>query len=206
MKQSQDSLHAMVEHLRKVAPEVIDLSVAKTDDDFCKSFDRLLERAVVHLEKNSRNFKKLDEVGLTAVLAGYLSGMPGMNVIQEGHSNGHVDLTVEVRLASPVQRRLAEAKIDRGPVYHVRGLQQLLKRYSTGRENTGWLIVYVMKAGIKGRMEKVRKHFNKERPELQVGTCVDHAIAKWAFVSVHSHSSGERVRVAHVGCNLHNSD
>jgi len=196
------SLHGLIERLKVVAPEVIALATAATDEEFCECFDRLMERAVDHLEKNAANFADLDEVGLTAALAAFFNGMPGLSIIQEGHSNGHVDLTILVRLAYPVQRRLAEAKIDRGPAYHVGALQQLLNRYSTGRDKFGFVIEYVRLPAIKSRITALRSHLDAKLPCGQIGQCLDHAL-KWTFQSEHAHSSGEKILITHVGCNLH---
>jgi hypothetical protein len=198
-----DSLQALIDHLRQVAPEVIDLATAETEEQFCASFDRLLERAVIHLEKNSKNFASLNEVGLSAALGNFFNGMPGVSMMQEGHSNGHVDLTLEIKLASPVQRRLVEAKIEGGPVEHEKGLAQLLGRYVTGRENTSWLLLYVKLKDIKARMQALRDNLDQKRPLNQTGACLSHnGSLKWIFTSDHGHSSGETVRVVHVGCNL----
>ena len=202
MNNLSDSLDSIVERLKLVAPEVLDLATANTEAQFVECFDRLLERGIAHLEANSKNFKDLDEVGLSAVLAGFFNGMPGIQVVQEANSNGHVDITITVSIAHPVQRRLAEAKIERGPAYHESGLQQLMNRYATGRGSSAWLLAFYVKvADIKSRMEAIRKHLDSSRPCNQDGQCVDHKI-KWAFVSTHKHSSGEQVGVAHVGCNL----
>jgi hypothetical protein len=202
MSADTNTLYALVEILKRQAPEVLDLALAKTEEDFCVVFDRLMERAVMHLEKNAGNFAHWDEVAMSAVLTAFFNGMPGMSVVQEGHSNGHVDLTIEVRLVSPVQRRLAEAKIEKGPAYHEKGLEQLLTRYVTGREQSSWLILYVDHPNIKGRMQTLRDNLDTKRPLKQMAACTPHSI-KWAFVSAHEHLSGEVIRVSHVGCNLH---
>lgn len=199
-----DNLKDLVDHLKQVAPEVLDLATAKSDEDFAASLDRLLERAACHLEANSKSLSTLDEVGLSAVVAAFLNVMPGINCIQEGHSNGHVDLTITVDLASPVQRRLAEAKIENGPTYHVKGLDQLLGRYSTGRDRYAWLLEYVKLTGIKDRLDAIRDHLDKVKPHKQQGDCRDHDHnLKWFFHSDHLHSSGEEVTVTHVGFNLY---
>src|SRR5439155_24827751 len=117
---------------------------AETDEQFERAFEALLEKAVAHLEKNKVNFSQLDEVGLSGVLAAGLS-TPGLSVSQETHSNGHVDLTIEADHCTPARRKLGEAKIYDGPAYHVGGLEQLLGRYTTGREGRGLLVAYFRK-------------------------------------------------------------
>lgn len=197
-----DSLLNLVEIMMRKAPEYFDLLTAKSEAEFELAFDTLLGKAVSNLEQNSKNFASLDEVGLTADLAHSLS-MPGLSVTQEAHSNGHVDLTIEADHCVPARRKLGEAKIYNGPEYHVQGLGQLLKRYTTGREGRGLLIVYVRKQNISGLMKKIREKMDAEHPCQQQGDTVDHAL-KWSFLSSHAHSCGDHLDVSHVGCNLYN--
>src|SRR5262249_38209128 len=130
---------------------------------------------------------------------------PGLTVLQEGHSNGHVDLIIEADHCMPMRRKLAEAKIYDGPAYHFKGLRQLLGRYTTGREGPGLLIVYVKKAGIAELIKKLRNAMDTDLPLKQQRPTEDYAL-KWSFLSVHGHSSGEDVQVGHVGCNLYVDD
>jgi len=199
-----DNLKDVYDHLQKRAPEVIDLATAVSEEEFAAFLDRLLERAASEMEASSNEFCDLDEVGLSAIVAISLNGMPGIRVIREGHSNGHVDLTITIDLTSPIQRRLAEAKIEDGPSYHVKGLDQLLGRYSTGRDRYAWLLEYVKKPNIKNRLEAIRAHLDKVKPRNQKGDCRDHdQHLKWFFHSDHLHSSGEQITVTHVGINLY---
>jgi hypothetical protein len=59
--------------------------------------------------------EKLDEEGLSAVLAGALS-LPGLAVTQESYSNGHVDILINAYFCIPARTKLCEAKIYDGPV------------------------------------------------------------------------------------------
>ena len=201
MKQDNNSVQALVERLKRKAPEYLDLISAETEEEFEEAFDALLEKAISHLEENSKNFRSLDEEGLSAALAGKLS-MPGLTVTQETNSNGHVDLTIEADHCYPQHRKLAEAKIYRTPSYHLAGVKQLLERYTTGREGRGLLIVYVQKKNIKGIMAGLRESMNKDLPHNQISPAQDHKL-KWSFLTNHSHSSGEKLLVGHVGCNLY---
>lgn len=184
--------------LRK-APEYLDL-LSQDDAAFEKAFDVHLGRAVQDLEANSKNFALLKEDGLTAVLALALK-VPGLDVSQQLHSNGHVDITIKIRDGHLTRTKLGEAKIYDGPEWHLQGVKQLLG-YSTGRECRGLVIAYVKKSNIEGLMEKVRKKMDEELPEQQQGATMDHP-SKWCFISKHLHSSGAVVEVGHVGCNMH---
>lgn len=202
MTSDGNSLFDLVELIKGKAPEYVSLVTAQSDAEFEIAFDALLERAVSGLEKNTKNFKSLDEVGLSGCLALALS-MPGLTVNQEAHSNGHVDITIDMDHCFPMRRKLGEAKIYDGPEYHVQGLGQLLKRYTTGREGRGLLIVYVRKQNISGLMKKIREKMDAEHPCQQQGDTVNHAL-KWSFLSSHAHSCGDLLDVSHVGCNLYN--
>ena len=200
MSDFASSAVTLIERIQRKAPEYLDLLTAETDGDFEKAFDALLERAVSGLEANKRNFEKLDEVGLSGALALALTS-PGLAVTQESHSNGHVDLTIQADHCTPARKKLGESKIYNGPEYHVKGLDQLLGRYTTGREGRGLLIVYFQRANIAGLVKKLRARMDADLPCRQQGNTSDH-ILKWSFLSTHTLRSGENQEVGHIGCNL----
>lgn len=204
MKQAHDTVQELVERLKRKAPEYLDLISAETDDEFEAAFEVLLEKAVSHLEMNRKNFRQLDEEGLTAALAGKLS-MPGLTVTQETNSNGHVDLTIEADHCTPQRKKLGEAKIYAGAAYHISGIEQLLGRYTTGREGRGLLVVYVRKKNIKELLAKLREQLDAVLPHGQTVPSRDHTL-KWSFITRHSHSSGEELSLSHIGCNLHTAE
>jgi hypothetical protein len=197
----KDTAFALVEILKRKAPEYLDLFTAQTDADFENAFDALLEKSVAGLEANKTNFATLDEEALSAILALALS-TPGLSVTQETHSNGHVDITITADHCVPVRKKLGEAKIWDGPEYHIKGIKQLLDRYTTGREGRGLVITYVKKRNIKGLLTKLRETMNVERPCKQTADTIDHTL-KWSFLSTHAHSCGETLEVGHIGCNLY---
>jgi hypothetical protein len=199
--EEKDTALALVEMLKRKAPEYLDLFTAQTDADFEKAFDVLLERSVAGLEVNKNNFVELDEEALSAILALALS-TPGLSVTQETQSNGHVDITITADHCVPLRKKLGEAKIWDGPEYHIKGIKQLLDRYTTGREGRGLVITYVKKRNIKGLFTNLRKTMNEKRPCKQTADTIDH-ILKWSFISTHAHSCGETLEVGHIGCNLY---
>jgi hypothetical protein len=201
MAADDNSLLALIEALEKKAPEYLQLLGSKSDVEFEKAFDVIFEKALRGLEKNSKNFSSLDEEGLTAALALALS-VPGLRVTQEANSNGHVDITIEADHLFPSVTKLGEAKIYDGPEYHIKGLGQLLGRYTTGRESTGIVLAYVRKANIEGLVKKIRERMDQDLPELQQGATEDHP-SYWSFLSKHQHSCGRVLSVRHAGCNMH---
>lgn len=203
MASKNDSLVGLVDQLTTRCPQLhlLKMLSAGSEADFDSALEDLLEAAVVHLEKNARYLANCNENAITAFLIAYLN-MPGfLRALQEDYSKGHVDITIEAEPALPLRRRLGEAKIFRGPSNHVKGLSQLVNRYSTGREGTGILIEYVKKDGIKALVDKIRKHMDKVKPCEQDGGCKDHRL-RWAFSTRHGHISGELLNVLHVNCNL----
>jgi hypothetical protein len=198
--QDNNSLFELCEMLKQKSPEYFNLVTSKSASEFESAFDVLLEKAVSGLEQNKKKFESLDEDGLSGALALALS-MPGLTVTRETNSNGHVDLTIEADHCSPARRKLGEAKIYDGPAYHFMGLEQLLGRYTTGREERGLLIVYFRKPNISGLMKGLRERMDSDLPCKQQGNTADHAL-KWSFLSAHAHACGDNLEVSHIGCNL----
>lgn len=198
--QDNNSLFALCEMLKQKAPEYFNLVTSKSTSEFESAFDTLLGKAVSGLEQNKKKFESLDEDGLSGALALALS-MPGLTVTRETNSNGHVDLTIEADHCSPARRKLGEAKIYNGPAYHFKGLEQLLGRYTTGREGRGLIIVYVRKPDISGLMKTLRQKMDSDLPFKQQGNTADHGL-KWSFLSAHTHACGDNLEVSHIGCNL----
>lgn len=201
MASDGSTLSSLLERLEKKAPEYLNLMAAETDDEFETAFDVLLEKALCGLEKNSKNFAALNEEGLTGALVLALT-VPGLQVIQEANSNGHVDITIEASHFYPTVTKLGEAKIYDGPEYHIKGLSQLLGRYTTGRESRGLMVTYVRKPNIEALMKKLRNRMDEHLPEQQQGATEDHP-SHWSFLSKHNHSCGRVLGVRHAGCNMH---
>lgn len=191
----------LFDRIKRKAPAYLDLLTAETEGEFEAAFTVILEVALRHMEKNKKNFQQLDEEGLSGVLAGALT-IPGLTVTQETNSNGHVDLTIEADHCIPARIKLGEAKIYSSPSYHMKGIGQLLGRYTTGRETRGLLINYVRKPNIKAIIANLKVEMDKKLPENQTGPCEGHAL-KWSLLTEHEHSSGEVISVGHIGCNLH---
>jgi len=199
---AKGSARDLIKLIERKAPEYLDLLTAKTDEEFENAFDAILGHGVAYIEENKKFFKELDEEGLSSVLVAKLS-IPGLTVSREKNSNGHVDITIEADHSSPVRKKLGEAKIYRGPEYHYTGLEQLLGRYTTGREGRGLLVAFCRQKNIAGLFASLRQRMDVDLPSDQQGPTINHS-AKWQFLSLHLHSSGEKVEVGHVGCNVCN--
>jgi hypothetical protein len=201
MNNAETSVNVFAEAL---TPAQRDLLTAKTAPEFNAAFSTIILEAVRGLEKDTKNLGGLSEDGLSTVLALALNGTKALIVSREESSNGHVDLTFKAPLCKPPREVLGEAKIFRYYDWHESGLSQLVKRYSTGREDRGLLLEYVKLAGIKDHMKKLRADLDAKLPCNQVAKCSDHeTVTQWSFCSSHKHSSGEQIEVWHFGCNLY---
>lgn len=201
MSDRDNSAAALVERLKRKAPELLDLLTAESEAEFEEAFAAILQTAVINLETNRKKYEALDEEGLSSVLAASLS-MPGLTVSREAYSNGHVDLIIQADHCVPQRKMLAEAKMYDGPEHHIGGLKQLFTRYTTGREGRGLLVEYFKKQNIAGLVKKIRERMDSDLPLQQVGATADYLL-KWSFISTHAHSCGESLQVAHIGCNLY---
>ena len=181
-----------------VLRRLFEATTAQEFDDF---LDRHFEECVQRMESEAHHLVSDCEEKLSAFLAAALS-MPGLSVVREGYSNGRVDLTIKSESVNSSEQRLAEAKIYSGPSYHSQAIEQLILRYSTGRQNRGYVLEYVKKPGISGVVAKLRRNADEALPVQQEGSTSDHSM-KWAYVSQHRHSSDELVRVVHININLH---
>ena len=128
-------------------PVLRQLFEAQTTEEFDDFLDRHFEQCVQRMEAEAHHLTSDSEEKLSAFLAAALS-MPGLCVIREGYSNGRVDLTIASESLMAPERRLAEAKIYAGPTYHAQAIDQLISRYSTGRQSRGYVVEYVKKSGI----------------------------------------------------------
>lgn len=188
------------EVIKRLSPFTLDLLTAETDEQFDKAFDNWLVTGISQLERSKKDYQSANENAISSFLAAALS-TGEISVTREENSNGHVDLTVKIINCPPYRVKLGEAKIWRSNKYHVGGIDQLLNRYTTGRECRGFVISYVRERDIKILFENLRKYLDKNKPFDLDGLCKDHNI-RWSFLSSHNHNSGELIEICHVGCNL----
>jgi hypothetical protein len=182
-------------------PALRGILVADDAVEFDNLLEQYIEQCVDSMEAEAHHLHPDSEEKLSAFLAARLSH-PGLDVRRESYTNGRVDLTIRQEGVIGGQVRLAEAKIYNGPAYHSDALEQLIKRYSTGRPRTGYVIEYVKKAKIAELVTGLRSHADSNLPVQQEGATIDHPM-KWAYQSQHWHSSAELLRVVHVNVNLH---
>jgi len=182
-------------------PALQKLFQARTAEEFDDFLDGHFEECVQRMEAEAHHLMEDSEEKLSAFLAAALS-FKGLDVIREGYSNGRVDLTIKLDSVTFPQRRLAEAKIYKGAANHAKAIEQLVSRYSTGRQNRGYVVEYVKNPGIADIVIKLRKQADTDFPARQHGSTCDHKM-KWAYLSDHRHASEELIHVVHINVNLH---
>jgi hypothetical protein len=171
-----------------------------TDEEFDMALEKHISESIRWLEDNANALHKNSEDSLSTTLAGHMSIKELLNATREENNRGHVDITIKV--ISTSRKRLGEAKIYGGYAYHEKGMKQLVERYSTGRERSGYMFCYVKKPNIKSTMEMLLADCDTHRPCEQANTARAHS-SKWAFETIHGHASGEQLRVVHFGVNLY---
>lgn len=176
------------------------LDPSSTDAEFDDALEKHISESIRWLEDNANDLHGNNENSLSTTFAGQMSIKHLLDVTREENSRGHVDLTIKV--ISTSRKRLGEAKIYEGYAYHAKGIKQLVDRYSTGRERSGYMFCYVTAPDIKNKMNKLQADCDSKKPCDQVGMGKAHSV-KWSFETVHSHKSGEQLRVVHFGVNLH---
>lgn len=196
-KANRSAKHA-VDYLLAACPHFVDLL---TDEpaSFDNAFEKCIERALRDVETNSKQFSNLCEDGLTSVIMTHLNAIPFISVVREGYSNGRVDLTVTS--ITYQHKKLGEAKIYKGYQYHVDGIDQLLNRYTTGRESPGFMLIYFKTPNIDGLMKALRDDIEAKRP-VQLVNDPETGFVQWSFGTKHRHKSGKDQQVMHYGCNL----
>jgi len=182
-------------------PVLRKLFEAKTAEEFDDFLDDHFEECVQRMEAEAHHLNGDCEEKLSAFLAAALS-MPGLSVVREAYSNGRVDLTIKSESIKSTEKRLAEAKIYSGPSNHEKAIEQLVSRYSTGRQSRGYVLEYFKKPKISELVVKLRNAADANRPVQQNGNTEDHSM-KWAYSSNHQHKSGELMHVVHINVNLH---
>lgn len=194
-------MYSRLSVLIKLFPELRKILQPRKAADFDEFLESHFERCVQCLEAEAHHLIPDSEEKLSAFLAARLN-IPGLEVIREGYSNGHVDITIKLASTLSPEQRLAEAKIYAGPKYHFKAIEQLISRYSTGRQPVGYIIEYVKQKGIANIVARMRKQSDEDLPVRQEGVTADHSM-RWTYVSQHRHSSDELVRVVHININLY---
>jgi hypothetical protein len=180
-------------------PNIVELLHARTEEDFLGATENAIERAIRTIESGGKQYKKLDERGLSLLFADFLN-LAGYQATAERNNNGHVDVVIEHAFGGR-WKYLGECKIHRGFQYHVDGCRQLLG-YCTGRERRAFCLDFFTIADMFQKLLALRKDMDEKRLLAQTAESANHKIAG-AFVTVHRHAgSGGDVEIVHLGCSV----
>ncbi len=193
------TLERILQILEAHNPSLLDLLMADTEEKFIAATEGGLERAIVKIEGNAKEFVKLDERGLSALLTGYMS-QAGWGATAERSINGHVDIVIEARFGRPFMY-LGECKIYDGYKYHIDGCEQLLG-YCTGREKRAFSLDFFKTGGMYTKLVDLSKRMDKEKPLSQNAESMEHGKMKGAFLTSHRHDSGADIELLHAGCSV----
>lgn len=195
----EQSLQRLVALLEAHNPELRELLYVENEDAFLVATERALDRAISTIEGGAKLYAKMDERGLSKLLAD-LMNHTGFSASAERYHNGHVDVVVEHLLIGR-WKYLGECKIHRGAQYHLDGCEQILG-YCCGRERRAFCLDFFRAEKMYEKLVEMREHFDGERPLGQTGEAKDHERIRGCFVTVHSHTSGAAIEVLHLGCNV----
>jgi hypothetical protein len=193
---SPDALLSWAERYPELAPL---FNPNGSEADFDSALERLIDDAVRWLEDNRNDLAGAKENLLSTTLAGKIS-MPGLRAIRERNINGHVDITIEIEHSYPHRRWLAEAKLWKGPQYHIDGMEQLMG-YMNGRDRSGYVFDYVQEKDIEGKWCRLKRTLDKDMPLDQLQKVKD-LPGSWTFETNHKHASGTSIRLVHYGINV----
>ena len=151
----QDELLAQ---LRRLAPSSYIEFISTLYDD--------LDQLIGLVEADAKDFQNASEDELNRELVRLLSAR--FYAASHDHDEGgHVD--VRVRSRDGRFSWLAEAKLDNGPAYLSKGIDQLTERYvrGTSGHNCGGFLVYVQRARCAERFATWRTHISKSAGEFE---------------------------------------
>lgn len=194
----ESSLERFLGLLEAHNPNLLALLRVQTESDFLDATESAIDRAVRTIESGARRYARLDERGLSQLLADFLN-LSGYHATAERNNNGHVDVVVEHAFGGR-WKYLGECKVHRGYQHHVDGCDQVLG-YCGGRDKRAFCMDFFFGSGMYDKLVKLREDMDKERPLEQTDGSVDHKI-RGAFVTVHRHASGSSVELLHVGCSV----
>lgn len=196
------SLARLIGILETHNPNLLQLLRATTEEEFLAAAEGALERVIRTIEAGAKGYGSLKEPGLSRLLVDLLN-LAGFHATAESDHMGHVDVMIEHAFGGR-WKYLGECKIWGGFKYHVKGCRQLLG-YCSGREPRAFLLGFFKCPGMYGKLEDLRRQFDREKPAEQCGASSDHT-ARGAFITEHLHRSGRCIELLHLGCTVWVSD
>jgi hypothetical protein len=176
------------------------LYFADNEAQFVKAVDLILDVAIRRLEENAATHRSSDELALSTMLSDLIKYAAPCG--KESYRNGHVDVAIGHPRKEQFQY-LGECKIYNGFKRHCGGCDQLLNRYSSGRDVRGFVLEFFNRPGMYKLLGDLKTQFDQKVPLKMKGSSTPHDHIKGAFISLHTHFTQTDVEVLHLGCNLY---
>jgi hypothetical protein len=170
-----------------------------TGEVFVERLYKELSAVIGDIERSADIRQKDGEERITIDV---ISGLhrAGYNATHDAYSKGHADITV----TQDNFVWLGEAKIHKDYEWVLKGLKQLLGRYTTGREYGSGLLIYIRGSNASAVLDEWRRRLEKGNEcDLKRTEDADKA-EKLAFWSIHTHEGcGLAIRTKHLGVSLY---
>jgi hypothetical protein len=196
-----NKLREFAQYMDRELPGTALLYFSTSEREFVEAVDFVLDVAIGTLEQNAASHKDLGELALSTMLSD-LMRQSAIPCEKESYRNGHVDITV-IHPRMRHYQYLGECKIYAGFKRHCSGCDQLLNRYSSGRNARGFLLEFFNRRGMYRLLQGLKKQFDQDSPLAMKGRSRQHEHIKGAFISLHKHFTSAEVEVLHLGCNLY---
>lgn len=194
-----NTLFYYIETFVQALPEALNYFRAVTPEGFLEATDRLVLRAIDHLEESANHLRNSSEDTITVSAIGFLNRY-GIQASYQTNSRGHVDIFIR-HSWQPGFVVCGEAKIWRGVAYHIGGMAQVLQ-YTTGRYPACFVLEYVKSGALAAHIQTLRAELDARLPQGQNAPCAAHPSITQALLTTHDHNSGTPIRMLHAGVNL----
>jgi hypothetical protein len=200
MHQPENKFRAFHQYLESKSPATPRVFFSENERDFIEAVDLALEIAIRRLEENAASHNGLGELTLSTMLSDLIQ-QALIPCEKEPYRNGHVDIAI----SHPFKQFqcLGECKIFNGYKTQWNGCDQLLHRYSSGRDSRGFVLGFFRQPEMYALLATLKARFDKEFPHEMKGSSTPHSHIKGAFVTLHTHFTKTDIEVLHLGCNLH---
>lgn len=188
-----------LEHRRRLNAPAVALYWSTTEAQFHEAVERLFHKAIRELEGGRAEYRVMGEVGLSK----HVTAVMGDDVpaVAEGHSNGHVDITVD-HPRGLAFRYLTECKIWRGFDKYQPGMLQIVGYATKQERRVMCLAFFIEERQMLKLMGRLRGKVDAATELPIVSASLDHGFLPGGFVSHHEHQSGAIIQVVHAGCDL----
>jgi hypothetical protein len=201
MDQPENKLREFLQYLDSKIPGTGRLYFSTNEREFIEAVDLILEIAIRRLEENAATHNSLGELELSTMLSDLIR-QAAIPCAKEVYRNGHVDVAIGHPRKQQFQY-LGECKIYDGFIRHCGGCDQLLNRYSSGRDVRGFVLEFFNRPGMYALLDSLKARFDQDFPLEMKNSSTPHGHIKGAFISLHTHFTQTDVEVLHLGCNLH---